>query len=91
MRMLTNDERDSFVEVPESSGEATLSEITNPGHERVVERCEDATRREPLLFDPTQFFVLLRHPRVHELTEQDLDALLSRRVDHSGEPITPSG
>src|SRR6058998_3249319 len=72
MRVLSYDERNPFVEVPERGREPTLSEPTDPRNESVVERCEDAAGREALFFYSAQFFVLLRDPRVHERAEETL-------------------
>jgi hypothetical protein len=62
MRLLTNDERDSFMEVPKRSREATLAEAADSGNESVMERRQDATGREALFLDTAELFVLPRDP-----------------------------
>src|SRR6266571_220101 len=72
------------MKVPKSSRKAPLAKAADTGDKGVVERRQDPTRRNSLLLDPSEFFVLLGDPSIHELAKEVRDPRLRLFTDHRG-------
>src|SRR6266705_2199044 len=73
---------DPLVQVTEGGREAPRSQASNTRNECVVERGEDAARRDSLVFNSAYLLILLVDPCIHELAEEGPDVLLRGLRDH---------